>query len=66
MAQFIINGTHTCADTNKQTPARAKTRSLTPTTQGERSVHFKDGTTITCDCPNDRILNLFWVCLCMV
>jgi len=34
------------------------------TPQGERSVHFKDGTTITCDCPNDRILNLFWGQMC--
>ena len=47
-------------------PPHSLTHSLTPTTQGERSVHFKDGTTITCDCPNDRILNLFWVCLCIV
>jgi len=34
------------------------------TPQGERSVHFKDGTTITCDCPNDRILNVFWGQMC--
>ena len=34
------------------------------TPQGERSVHFADGTTITCDCPSDRILNLFWGQMC--
>ena len=34
------------------------------TPQGERSVHFKDGTTITCDCPSDRILNVFWGQMC--
>jgi hypothetical protein len=34
------------------------------TPQGERSVHFKDGTTIVCDNPNERITSLFWGQMC--